>query len=83
MEHSLQAVFAIFLGLMFGMDHFVLSGCSCPGVVFGVLKAVTLAGCGLWWLIDIIVACSSGYVVYGNNYPIGITGSEWDAYYDN
>ena len=42
-------VISIFLGGL-GIDRFVLGQ-----TVIGILKLITLAGCGIWWFIDLFL----------------------------
>lgn len=37
-----------------GVDHCLISGCTCPGICIGIVKAITLGGLGIWWIIDIV-----------------------------
>ncbi len=54
MSKGALLVISIFLGEL-GVDRF------CVGKVgTGILKLITVGGCGIWWLIDIImIACGS------------------------
>ncbi len=48
-EWILALIFSIVLGTL-GVDRFYLGY-----VGLGILKLVTLGGCGVWWLIDVIL----------------------------
>ncbi|GHU46756.1 hypothetical protein FACS1894200_00990 [Spirochaetia bacterium] len=43
-------VAVFFLGEL-GVDRFMRGQ-----IVLGILKLITVGGCGLWWLIDLIIA---------------------------
>ena len=48
-------VFAFLLGEL-GVDRF------CRGqILFGILKLITVGGCGIWWLVDVIIARTKAY----------------------
>ncbi|MDP2923364.1 MAG: TM2 domain-containing protein [Candidatus Omnitrophota bacterium] len=48
-EWVVALLLSIFLGQL-GIDRFYLGH-----IGLGILKLVTLGGCGLWWLIDLIL----------------------------
>jgi len=45
----LTLVMSILLGYI-GVDRFIIGH-----IGLGILKLITLGGCGIWWLIDIIL----------------------------
>lgn len=45
----LTLIMSIFFG-QFGVDRFIMGH-----VGLGILKLITFGGCGIWWLIDIIL----------------------------
>lgn len=58
-KHVFVWVFVWLLGEL-GIDRFMRGQ-----ILFGVLKLITLGGCGIWWLIDWIIALTK---VYGNSF---------------
>lgn len=73
--HQLSGLTALLLSIFLGgcgIDRcFMARGCatnSCQ-VCLGVLKAFTLGGLGIWWLIDIILI-STGSINDGNGQPL-------------
>ena len=49
---TLTLIMSIFFGSI-GVDRFIMGH-----VGLGILKLVTLGGCGIWWLIDLILIAS-------------------------
>jgi TM2 domain-containing membrane protein YozV len=45
----LTLIMSIIFG-MYGVDRFIMGQ-----VGLGILKLITLGGCGVWWLIDLIL----------------------------
>jgi TM2 domain-containing membrane protein YozV len=48
----LVLLMSIFFG-HFGVDRFIMGH-----VGLGILKLLTMGGCGIWWLIDVILIAS-------------------------
>ncbi|HEV8191064.1 MAG TPA: TM2 domain-containing protein [Ktedonobacterales bacterium] len=46
---------SIFLGYL-GVDRFFTGS-----IVLGILKLITFGGCGIWWLVDIILIATGSY----------------------
>lgn len=44
---------SVFVGHL-GIDRFYLGH-----IVLGILKLVTCAGCGIWWLVDLILIATN------------------------
>lgn len=49
----LPFLISLFIGVL-GVDHCLISGCSCPGVCLGILKFLTAGGFAIWWILDVI-----------------------------
>ena len=54
-KHMYVWVFTWLLGEL-GVDRFMRGQ-----VLYGVLKLITVGGCGIWWLIDWIIAMMKAY----------------------
>ena len=54
-KHVYVWVFVWLLGGL-GIDRFMRGQ-----VLFGILKLITIGGCGIWWLIDWIIALTKAY----------------------
>lgn len=53
----IPATVALLLTMSFGfcgIDHCLLSGCTCPGVCFGIIKGLTAGGFLIWYFVDVI-----------------------------
>ena len=44
-----------------GVDHCFMSGCTCPGICIGVVKALTLGGVGIWWICDFVFMATGSF----------------------
>lgn len=61
-------LFSIFLGY-FGADWFWVSRGSCGYITAGIFKLLTIGGCGIWALVDII-RIAAGAFPDGNGFPL-------------
>jgi TM2 domain len=48
-------ILAIVVGV-YGVDRFYTGN-----ITLGILKLITLGGCGVWWIIDIIMIATDSY----------------------
>ena len=62
-DWTVLLILSIILGRL-GVDHFY-SG----KIGTGILKLITFGGCGIWWLIDVIMI-ATGSFKDGNGVPI-------------
>ena len=62
-DWTVLLILSIILGSL-GVDHFY-SG----EIGTGILKLITFGGCGIWWLIDVIMI-ATGSFKDGNGVPI-------------
>ena len=44
-----------------GIDHCFMSGCTCPGVAIGIVKAITLGGLTIWWIVDVVFMATGSF----------------------
>ena len=60
----IPATVALLLTMSFGLcgiDHCLLSGCTCPGVCFGIMKGLTVGGFLIWYLVDVVFMINGEY----------------------
>jgi TM2 domain-containing membrane protein YozV len=61
MSKTVLLIISIFLGEL-GIDRF------CVGKIgTGILKLITCGGCGIWWLIDIILIATGNFTDKAGN----------------
>jgi TM2 domain-containing membrane protein YozV len=59
-DWTVTLILAIVVGA-YGVDRFYTGN-----ITLGILKLITLGGCGVWWIIDIIMIVTGTYTdVYG------------------
>ena len=59
-DWTVTLILAIVVGA-YGVDRFYTGN-----ITIGILKLITLGGCGVWWIIDIIMIVTGTYTdVYG------------------
>ena len=59
-DWTVTLILAIVVGA-YGVDRFYTGN-----IMLGILKLITLGGCGVWWIIDIIMIVTGTYTdVYG------------------
>lgn len=59
-DWTVTLILAILVGV-YGVDRFYTGS-----ITLGIVKLITLGGCGVWWLVDIIMIATGSYKdVYG------------------
>ena len=51
---------SLFLGGC-GIDHCFMSGCTCPGICIGIIKALTLGGLSIWYIVDVVFFATGNF----------------------
>ncbi len=54
-DWTVALILSILLGEL-GVDRFYTGS-----IMLGILKLVTFGGCGIWWIVDIILIATGGY----------------------